>query len=175
MPTKGEAIERGSAERAALHEIMAAYADALAVEAGRKEYYGLTADETAAKIAEAKDMFEARRAEECKAACGECCACEFWTGDRVDGRIATLPNGLPVCDSRNGYAVALRTVEDAENTVLKTRAMIERQKGDVQRLELYLAEAKDDLKKMEADLKRETARVAASTRNVAAIEAGMAR
>ena len=52
MPTKGEAIERGGAERAALHEVLEGYANALAVEAGRMEYYGLTADETAAKIAE---------------------------------------------------------------------------------------------------------------------------
>ncbi len=175
MPTKGEAIERGGAERAALHEVLEGYANALAVEAGRMEYYGLTADETAAKIAEAKAAFEARRAEECKAACGECCACEFWEGDRIDGRIATLPNGTPLCNRQNRLAVALRTVEDAENTVLKTRDLIEKQKDYIKRLELSMEEAKDDLKKMEADLKRGTARVAASKKAVAAIEADMAR
>ena len=59
--------------------------------------------------------------------------------------------------------------------MLKTRDLIEKQKDYIKRLELSIEEAKDDLKKMEADLKRGTARVAASKKAVAAIEADMAR
>ncbi len=169
MPNKGEAIPKGTSSDVDLDTLIDGAGAALRVERGELEYYGLTAEETAAKIAEAKAALAERVRKECKAARGFCVSCQLWLGD-LTGEPMRLFDGTPLCAVANEYTKAWKIVNAKHERLLSARAELD---GSKRRHAAYVADAEESaevVKENEAKVANLENELATATDAVAALD-----
>lgn len=171
MPNRGDAIPRGTSSDVDLDTLVDGAGAALRVERGELEYYGLTAEETGAKIAEAKAALAARVRTECKAARGYCVTCQLWLGG-PGGEPMRLCDGTPLCDVAKEYTAAWKVVNAKYERLLDARSRLDGSKRYLAAAEADLKDAVDAVKENEAKVANLENELEAANEAVAALDAG---